>query len=260
MQLNETTATGMSSEAKATAQIASWGWLIGFFLIGTGVVVMGFLAQHGSSGNSSAAATGQLASHSQAIPIYMGAIFMDWALLYYCWAGVHRFGGNLRTLSGERWASWKDVGVDAAIAVPFWVLWEGVAYGMWRLLTATMGSNSAKTVDSLLPQSLLEIVIWIATSITAGVCEEMAFRGFLKRQLHALSGNVAVAVIGQGIVFGLFHSYQGWRNVVVISVLGILYGGLAAWRRNLRVNIVTHAFGDIWEGWLKFVVGHPIWL
>ena len=82
----------------------------------------------------------------------------------------------------------------------------------------------------------------------------MAFRGFLQRQLHALSGNFAVAVLGQGVVFGLFHSYQGWRNVVVISVLGILYGALAAWRRNLRINIVAHAFTDVWEGWLKFVV------
>jgi membrane protease YdiL (CAAX protease family) len=254
MHLNETTATGIPSERTAPAKIASWGWLAGFFLIGAGVVVMGFLAQHAGSGNSGAAPTGQLASHTEAIPIYLGAIFMDWALLYYCWAGVHRFGGNLRTLSGERWASWKDVGVDAAIAVPFWVLWEGAAYGVSRLLTATAGPNPAKTVDSLLPQSLLEIAIWIATSITAGVCEEMAFRGFLQRQLHALSGNIAVAVVGQGLVFGLFHSYQGWRNVAVISVLGILYGALAAWRRNLRVNIATHAFTDIWEGWLKSIV------
>jgi hypothetical protein len=75
----------------------------------------------------------------------------------------------------------------------------------------------------------------------------------------ALSGNVAVAVVVQGLVFGVFHSYQGWRNVVVISVLGMLYGALSAWRGNLRVNIVTHAFGDIWEGWLKFVVWRTFW-
>jgi membrane protease YdiL (CAAX protease family) len=62
------------------------------------------------------------------------------------------------------------------------------------------------------------------TSITAGVCEEMVFRGCVQRQLHALSGSVVAAVLGQGLVFGLFHSYQGWTNVIVISVLGVLYG------------------------------------
>jgi membrane protease YdiL (CAAX protease family) len=168
---------------------------------------------------------------------------------------VHHRGGNLRTLSGGRWTSWRDLCVDLAIALPFWVLWEGVAYGVhWLLALGSIGSGTARTVDSLLPQSLLEVLVWIAVSITAGVCEEMAFRGFLQRQFHALSGSMVVAVLAQGLVFGLFHAYQGWRNVAVISVLGVLYGALAAWRGNLRVNIITHAWGDVWEGWLKFVV------
>jgi membrane protease YdiL (CAAX protease family) len=82
----------------------------------------------------------------------------------------------------------------------------------------------------------------------------MAFRGYLQRQFYALSGNIVVAVLAQGLVFGLFHSYQGWTNVVVISVLGALYGALAAWRGNLRANMISHAWTDVWEGWLKFVV------
>ena len=179
---------------------------------------------------------------------------MDWALLYYCWVGVHRRGGNLWALSGGRWTSSKDVLADLGIALPFWVLWEGAAYGVHWLLASTAGQGSAKTVDSLLPQSLLEVLLWIGASLTAGVCEEMAFRGYVQRQLHALSGSVGVAVLGQGLVFGLFHSYQGWRNVVVISVLGALYGALAAWRGNLRVNMIAHAWTDVWEGWLKFLV------
>jgi membrane protease YdiL (CAAX protease family) len=210
---------------------------------------MGFLAQHAPAGGGGAAA-GQLGSHSQAIPVYLVAIAMDWALLYYCWAGVHRAGGNVSTLSGQRWTSWSSVAVDIGIAVPFWTLWEGTAYGVSRLL----GPSTAKSVDSLLPQSLLEVLIWIAASITAGVCEEMVFRGYLQRQMHALTGSIPLAVAGQGMVFGLFHAYQGWKNVVVISVVGILYGVLAAWRRNLRVNIISHAATDVWEGWLKFVV------
>jgi len=90
--------------------------------------------------------------------------------------------------------------------------------------------------------------------VTAGICEEMAFRGYLQRQFHALTGNVAWAILLQALVFGIAHGYQGWRNVVIISVLGVLFGVLAAWRKNLRANIISHAFGDFWSGWLKFVV------
>lgn len=255
MQANETSATTALNVRQRPQRIASWGWLAGFLLIGVGVVAMGFMAQHAPSGGAGGSAAGQLAGHSQAIPIYLTVGFMDWALLYFCWSAVHHSGGNLRTLSGGRWTTWKELVVDLCIALPFWVLWEATAYGVhWLLALQSPGTSAAKTVDSLLPQSLLEIVVWIGVSITAGICEEMAFRGFLQRQLHALSGSLVVAVVGQGLVFGIFHAYQGWRNVVVISVLGVLYGALAAWRGNLRVNIVTHAWGDVWEGWLKFVV------
>jgi membrane protease YdiL (CAAX protease family) len=243
---------GMSEKPK---WVASWGWLAGFLVIGAGVVTMGFLAQHAPAGNGSGStAGGQLATHTKAIPVYLTAMAMDWALLYYCWAAVHHYGGRLATLSGGRWTSWKSVAVDMGIAVPFWLLWEGVAYWVHWILSGATGAGSAKSIDSLLPRSVPEILVWIAVSVTAGVCEELAFRGFLQRQFHALSGNIVVAVVAQGLVFGLFHSYQGWRNVVVISALGALYGALAAWRRNVRANIVAHAWSDVWEGWLKFVV------
>jgi uncharacterized protein len=250
MQANEVHAPANPEVRQRPPQIASWGHLAGFLLIGAGMVALGLLAQRRPTGGGAGASTGQLGSHSQAIHIYLVAILMDWALLYYCWAGVHRRGGNLKTLSGDRWTSLKSVAVDVGIALPFWVLWEGAAYGVHWLL----GPSSAKSVDSLLPQSLLEILIWIGTSITAGICEELAFRGYVQRQFHALTGSVAVAVMGQGLVFGLFHFYQGWKNVIVIWVLGVLFGVLAAWRGNLRANIIVHAWSDVWSGWLKFVV------
>jgi uncharacterized protein len=250
MQTTEVLAATDPDARQRPPQIASWKHLMGFLLIGTGLVALGLLAQHAPTGGGDGASTDQLGRHSQAIPIYIGAILMDWALLYYSWKGVHDFGGNLKILSGGRWTSWKSIAVDVAIALPFWVLWEGAAYGVHWLL----GQSSAKSVDSLLPQSLLEILIWIGTSITAGVCEEMVFRGYLQRQFHALTGSVVVAVLGQGLVFGLFHFYQGWKAVIVISVLGVLFGALAAWRKNLRANIIVHAWADVWSGWLKMVV------
>jgi membrane protease YdiL (CAAX protease family) len=233
-----------------TSQIASWGHFIGFLLIAAGMAALGMLAQHAPTGGAAGVSGGQLARHSHAIQVYLAAILMDWLLLYYCWAGVHHRGGNLGTLSGGCWPSWKSLATAVGIAGAFWVLWEGAERGVYWLL----GPSSAKTVDSLLPKSLVEILIWIATSITAGICEEVAFRGYLQKQFHALTGSVATAVLAQGLVFGLFHAYQGWKNVIVISVLGILYGILAAWRRNLQANIIVHAWGDVWSGWLRFVV------
>ncbi|MGA3031768.1 MAG: type II CAAX endopeptidase family protein [Terracidiphilus sp.] len=249
MRDDEMVAAESAGMPKPLEPIASMRHFIGLLLIGAGVVAAGFYAQHAGSG---AAPSGQLAGHGVAIQIYLFAISLDWALFYYCWAGVHHRGGSLWSLAGGRWNSWRSVAVDLAIALPFWLIWEGAAYGVHLLL----GASSAKSVDSLLPHSFLEVLVWIATCATAGICEEMVFRGYLQRQLHAFTGNLVTAVVAQGAIFGAFHAYQGWKNVAVICVLGVLYGMLAAWRRNLRVNIISHAWSDIWEGWLKFLVWH----
>jgi membrane protease YdiL (CAAX protease family) len=247
MQENQK-ALGTAPGGAKAAQIASWRHLGGFFLIIAVLVALGFYSQAAKS--PPGGGTGDLAKHGAAIGIYLTAIVMDIAFFYYCWAGVHHRGGKLADLSGGRWSSWRDVVSDIAIAVPFWLLWEATAYGMHWLV----GQSDAKSVDSLLPRSPVEILLWIAVSITAGVTEELVFRGYLQQQLRAISGSLTIAVIGQGLVFGFAHSYQGWKQVLVISALGVLYGVLAAWRKNLRANMITHAFGDVWEGWLKMVI------
>jgi len=236
--------------------IASNLHLVGLLLLLFGTAAAGFLAQHHAAVPAGSAPAGQLADHSKAIHIYLVALFMDWALFYYCYAGVRRRGGTLASFSAGRWTSARDVLIDLAIAVPFWGLWEGVAYGVHYLLDLLHPAGAAAAMDSLLPKSLVEIALWILLCLTAGFCEEVVFRGYLRKQFHALTGSIGIAVLLQGIVFGIAHGYQGWKAVVVITALGILYGLLAAWRRNLRVNMISHAWSDAWEGWLKFILFH----
>jgi len=109
-------------------------------------------------------------------------------------------------------------------------------------------------MDILLPRTMLEVAVWIVTSVSAGFCEEFVFRGYVQRQLLGLSQRASVAIVGQGLVFGAMHAYQGWRALVTISILGMLFGGLAAWRKTLRVGMVAHGWQDVWAGWLSRVL------
>jgi len=229
-------------------QIASWGHLAGYLAIIAGIILWGFHTQKAGLGSAPA---GQIVEHSHVVKNYILIMLADWALVYYCWVGVHWHGGNLKTLTGGRWTSAKEIFTDLAIAFPFWIVWEATAYGVHWLL----GPSTARSVGALLPQSLTEVLVWILVSVTAGFCEEIQSRGYLQSQFHALSGSIVAAVLGQGFLFGFMHSYQGWKQVIVISALGVLYGALAAWRRNLRANMIAHAWSDIWEGWLKQVIG-----
>jgi membrane protease YdiL (CAAX protease family) len=229
-------------------QIASWMHLVGYFAIMAYLLGAGIHSQRVGLGE--ATSSGQLMDHSQAMRSYLVSILANVGITYYCWVGVHWRGGTMATLTGGRWRSWKDVAVDIAIAVPFCIVWQATAHWVGLLL----GPSEARSLASMLPQSGLEVALWIAVSVTAGFCEEIQSRGYLQQQLRALSGSVMAAVVGQALVFGLVHSYQGWKKVIVIAVLGVLYGTLAVWRRDLRANMISHGWLDVWNGWLQQVV------
>jgi uncharacterized protein len=198
-----------------------------------------------------AAAATHAATHAVMIRGYIVSIFYEWGMAYWVWAGVHWKGGTLRDLTGGRWTSWRGVALDVAIAIPFWVVWEFTAWFMSmvveRMKTATTPYQP--------PTGFLEVFFWILLSVSAGICEEIVFRGYLQRQFQVATRSIAAAVIIQGVCFGLVHVYQGWKHVIVIVALGILYGALVAWRRNLRASMVAHAWSDIYEGWLRSVWG-----
>lgn len=96
---------------------------------------------------------------------------------------------------------WNASGISAL----FWLIGEATPFGVHPVL----GPSSSASVNRLLSQTVMEILIWIVTSITAGVCEEIVVRGYVQRQFHPLTGSTAVAVLAQARVFGVFHLYQG---------------------------------------------------
>jgi membrane protease YdiL (CAAX protease family) len=225
--------------------VAPWWHSLIFLAIVAGSVVLGFAAQHRATPGG-----GLVAEHKGVLKIYAGAVIADWLLFWFCWWGVSLRNISLRDLFQPRWNSLRAFATDMALTIPFWFIWEYTAVLVHRLL----GPSEAKSVDVLLPQTAVEVLAWIGVSITAGIAEEGIFRGYVQRQLLGFTNSIVFAVIGQAIVFGLGHAYQGWKNVVVITVLGALYGAFAAWRRSLLPTVVAHAATDIYEGWLKFLI------
>jgi membrane protease YdiL (CAAX protease family) len=77
-------------------------------------------------------------------------------------------------------------------------------------------------------------------SVTAGICEETIFRGYLRRQL-AWTRSAPIGVLLSAALFDAGHVYQGARATVAIGLYGLMFAILAEARRNLRPGIMTHA-------------------
>ncbi len=81
-------------------------------------------------------------------------------------------------------------------------------------------------------------------TIGAPVAEEVFFRGFVQRSLERFGGQI-VGVIGSTILFALPHFTGATLKptivlLVSISVVGLLFGTLAAVTRRLGASIVAH--------------------
>jgi hypothetical protein len=109
-------------------------------------------------------------------------------------------------------------------------------------------------VWALLPRGAFEIALWIAVSVTAGICEETAFRGYLQRQLMVMTGSRSAGMLLAAAAFGLAHLYQGWRMAIVVGLYGLMLGGLAYWRGTVRPGMVAHAWQDAVTGVLAAVL------
>jgi membrane protease YdiL (CAAX protease family) len=174
--------------------------------------------------------------------LYLAIIASEWALCLYIWMGTCRPGAaSMRELIGGRWGSVKAVSLDVAIAAAFWLVWSLVAIAVSFVLRPV----SSPATAFLNPKGGVEITLWVLMSMTAGFCEELIYRGYLQRQLLALTGSAALAVMLQAVIFGAGHWYQGGKKVIIISVLGVLFGLLAHWRKSLRPGMIAHAWEDV---------------
>ncbi len=208
----------------------------------TVVVVLIMLALSGLSYYSQGLAPiGHQHTH---IASYITAIIMEWLVLAFIWFGLRLRKQRLRILLGENWGGTAQVLRDLGIAVLFLIGSQVVLGVIAHLLKAQ--PNAA--IRNILPHTNGEVAVFFLLTATAGICEEIIFRGYLQRQFSALFKNAVIAVVLQGIIFGASHGYQGPKYMLIIVVYGVLFGVLAQWRHSLRPGMFAHFLQDFTTG------------
>ena len=185
--------------------------------------------------------------------MYAKTMLVEWLLFGFVLLGVWLSGSSLTTVLGQRWRSARDVLRDVGIGVVFIILQQFVLSGLSAHLH---GANSDRAVHFLLPQGRAEMALWLVLSITAGICEETVFRGYLQRQFAALTQNIPAGILLSAAMFGAAHGYQGFWRAVVIGFDGAMLGGLAYWCRSVRPGMVGHALKDAVAPLLMVAVKH----
>ena len=185
-------------------------------------------------------------SHARVLQ-YTATLIWEWLLFFYCVWGARKRGWSFRELVGGRWREIEDVLVDIMFAGAFWVS-ASIVLSLLARAMHLVGNNQLEEVRRqlgfLVPRSDREIALWVLLSITAGICEEVIFRGYLQHQFASLTRNAWAGIFLSGLLFGAAHGYEGLGRMVLIAVYGMMFGLLAHFRRSLRPGMMAHAFHD----------------
>jgi membrane protease YdiL (CAAX protease family) len=155
-------------------------------------------------------------------------------------AGYAGAGSSIAAQLGLRAARpGRELAVGVAFGVGAWLV-VLVAAWLVAMLVAALGG------DALLPKGPPEAVTWLAAqslllrtalALSAGVVEEIFFRGLLQPR---------VGLTVSTVLFALAHLSYGQPFMLVgVGLLSVLYGLLVQWRQSVWAAIAAHAVFDL---------------
>ena len=109
-----------------------------------------------------------------------------------------------------------------------------------------------------LPHSWREIPAYLLMCLSAGVFEEIIYRGFMMAyflpELNARTGLPFLSVLAPAAMFSLAHYYQGWVAVGKIFLLSLLLALTYLAAGNIWVVMLIHTVIDLAGGVLAIIL------
>jgi membrane protease YdiL (CAAX protease family) len=183
---------------------------------------------------------------------YLAGILMEWILVacvIALWASNARPWALLGLGLGTPWR--------LAIGLALAALYLTVAARQRRRIIARpdgmemMRRQFAKSGADLVPRTAGERRGFGVLAITAGICEELLYRGFVTWYVGHWTG-VPIAVVISSILFGFAHVYLGWPHVVRTTIVGAVFALIVIGTGSLWPAMIIHAAMDLLAGDLGY--------
>lgn len=133
------------------------------------------------------------------------------------------------------------------------VIWTGFAIFACAAIVAAFrafGFRDTEIMRDIVPVSTGEKVAFTGLSVSAGICEEITFRGFLLPALTIATGSLAGGIVLSSAAFGILHAHQRPLGAVRAALLGavlvvpfIVTGSLLA---SMAAHVLLDIAGGLW--------------
>lgn len=188
--------------------------------------------------------------------LYRNTMIGHWTLLFISmaiWAGAAR--------------PWPTLGLGLKLHLGFVLGVALTVLGIYLLLTQIRHVNSATPeqlhgirqrfgkLSLIIQHNGNELARFYGLSITAGIVEEILWRGFLIWYLNQFMPLWAAAILST-VGFGLAHAYQGFAHLPQLTAVSAALTGLYLLTGSIWLPVILHAAVDILQGRLAYGVLH----
>ncbi len=212
--------------------IAHWTHTLALCLLLAGIAVY----THGRT-----SATPEPAEH---VMRYSSSMIMEWLLLGSVIAGIYlRRDFFLRAFRNPSYSNAQSIGFGVLAYVAGTAAIVAVSGALY--FTPLGKKRNTEVVLAMLPHKPLEFVLWLGVSLSAGICEELIFRGYLLQQVTAWTRRPVLAVLITALLFGSVHAYEGLGAILPLAALAVVYGFVVQYfKGDLRSVIIAHTLQD----------------
>ncbi len=157
--------------------------------------------------------------------------------------------------------SWTELGLGlphgrslwiglSVVAVALVVLVGQFLYLVRRADPASLPAG-VREVGYMMPHTTRDSRWFSGLSVTAGVCEEIIYRGYLLAYFGTWF-DWPLALLFSSLVFGLGHAYQGPAGVLKTALVGATFGWLVLSTGSVWASMVLHAAVDWTAGIITY--------
>ena len=179
--------------------------------------------------------------------LYGTIVVLEWALVAATVAVAHRHGLGLRDL-GETLGNPRLTLAVTSLGLLGLLALTGFNLRQIRRAGREELELTVERARKFVPVGSKEVAAFALVSITAGICEEILYRGWLVTFLSGLSGSVWIGAVAASVLFGVGHAYQGRQGMIATGLLGALFGSMFVLVKSLVPGQVIHAAIDLVNG------------
>jgi uncharacterized protein len=184
---------------------------------------------------------------SRKLRTYASIILSEWTFVIALLFLTHRHGLSISDL-GENVGNVNLTVIATIVLLSVFMVMVYFNVKQLRQMKTEKLQVELRPLKKFLPNNRTESIVFILIAFTAGICEELLYRGWLQNMLSHGIGSVWIGLVLGAVVFGIGHAYQGKMGMVQTGIIGLIFGVVFIFTKSLVAGQILHVIVDAVNG------------